>query len=353
MWMNTATAYTDDLVTGLKALGDPSRLRLVAALDVVELTVSELCTVIGQSQPRTSRHLKLLVDAGVLDRQTEGTSVFYRLAGEGHGRGLVDAALSMLDHDDPTIQRDRQRLDEVRSARREQASNYFEANARDWDRVRGLHVDEDEVERAVLTAARIDPQAPIGRILDIGTGTGRMLEVFAPHVEEGVGIDDSRQMLHVARSRLDEAGHRNCRVRHGDVYDLDLEPGSFDVAILHHVLHFLDDPESAIQQVARTLRTGGRLVLVDFAPHSRDELRTDFAHRRLGFTDTDVAAWFEAADLESDGITRLDRDGVGPDGLTTVLWSAVRWPSLASPLQPVRAARARLNRSTSHREDVA
>ena len=353
MWMSSTQASPTELVTALKALGDPSRLRLIAALDVVELTVGELCTVIGQSQPRTSRHLKLLVEAGALERQTEGTSAFYRLASDGTGRGLVDAALSLLDADDPIIQRDRERLDEVRMARRDQASAYFEANARDWDRVRGLHVDEDEVERAVLTAARIDPQAPIGRILDIGTGTGRMLEVFAPHVQEGVGIDDSRQMLHVARSRLDESGHRHCRVRHGDVYDLDLEPGSFDVAILHHVLHFLDDPATAIEQVARTLRTGGRLVVVDFAPHEKEQLRTEFAHRRLGFTDDDVATWFEAADLESDGTTRLDRAGIGPDGLTTVLWSAVRWPSLASPIAPVRAARQRTNRTAAVREDVA
>lgn len=357
----------DDVVGVLKALADPSRLRLLLALDTVELTVGELCRVIGQSQPRTSRHLKVLVEAGVVERQPEGTRVFYRLVPDGVAADLAGVAMAAVGTADPVTKRDGARLEQVRAERSAAADEYFGRVARRWDQVRPLHVDEVDVERAILTAARIDPNEPIEAVLDIGTGTGRMLEVFAPHVQRGLGVDMSRGMLNVARTRLDEAGARHCRVRHGDVYDLDLDPGSFDVAVLHHVLHFLDDPASALAQVARTLRPGGRLVVVDFAPHSVEELRTDFAHRRLGFADDDVNSWLVAADLEPDGSNRLDRADAGPAALTTVLWSAVRWPSLGSPLNSPRSAVRRrtgvgpsasdtsrtLSNSASSRLDVA
>ena len=306
----------DLLLVGLRAAADASRVRLLAICAQGEWTVTELTQVLGQSQPRVSRHLKLLADAGLLERFREGSWVFYRRARTGTGARLARSLCRMLPTDDPELVLDRQRLAAVRAARQEQAAQYFAAQADRWDEVRSLYVDDAKVEAALLGAFG---EHPPRNLLDIGTGTGRVLQLFAPRVGVGLGIDLSREMLSVARANLDRTSLRNCQVRHGDMYHLPLPDGSFDAATMHNVLHFADDPGAALAEAARVLRPGGRLVVVDFARHELEFLRREHAHRRLGFTDAEMRGWFTAAGLIPEPPVRL-----AGDALTVVVWGARR-----------------------------
>lgn len=285
----------DALNAALKAAGEGTRLRVLALLGEAELTVSDLTDILRQSQPRISRHLKLLAEAGLVERFREGTWAFFRLAETGGGAAVARALLDHLDPEDPTIARDRARLTSVRQARADAAQAYFRAHAAEWDRIRKLHTPDEAVEQAIRAALA---DIPFRSLLDLGTGTGRMLELFGPDVERGLGIDLSLDMLQFARDRLDRAGLRNCSVRQGDLYDLPLANDTFDVVILHQVLHFLEDGVRAIKEAARVLRAGGRLLVVDFAPHEEEFLREQFAHRRLGFAPETVTQWTKAAGLD-------------------------------------------------------
>jgi ArsR family transcriptional regulator len=284
----------DRILTILRAAAEPTRLRLLALLAEAELTVSELTQVLGQSQPRISRHLKLMGEAGLLERYQEGSWAFFRLAGGGSAPGLARELVAALPAEDPTLQRDRARLQEIRRGRAEAASAYFRVNAPDWHRIRSLHIDEAEVESAVVRALEPDGH---GGLLDIGTGTGRMLELFGPKIERGLGIDASREMLAVARANLDKAGLRHCSVRLADMYTLPIADRSFEHVIIHQVLHYSERPDLAVAEAARVLAPGGRLVIVDFAPHDLEELRQNHAHRRLGFSDSEIQGWLKAAGL--------------------------------------------------------
>ena len=285
----------DALNTALKAAGEETRLRVLALLAEAELTVSDLTDILRQSQPRISRHLKLLVEAGLVERFREGTWAFFRLAEHGGGADVARALIERLNPGDQTIARDRERLSSVRQARATAAQAYFRAHAAEWDRIRKLHVADEAVEDAIRAALS---DKPFRSLLDLGTGTGRMLEMFGPDIERGLGLDLSLDMLLLARDRLERAGLRNCSVRQGDIYDLPLANGSFDVVILHQVLHFLDDGARAIREAARVLRPGGRLLVVDFAPHEQEFLREQFAHRRLGFAPDTVMQWITASGLD-------------------------------------------------------
>ena len=173
-------------------------------------------------------------------------------------------------------------------------------------------------------------------LIDIGTGTGRMLELLAPLVANALGIDPSREMLAVARVNIEQAGLANCLVRLGDMYQLPLPDASFDAAIIHQVLHYADRPAAAVAEAARVLRPGGSLTMVDFAPHALEFLRDEHAHRRLGFADNDIAAWCRAAGLEPGPPHRLSGDP-----LTVVIWTARRRPATADPTPAaVRSAAA-------------
>ncbi|RDV04855.1 ArsR/SmtB family transcription factor [Undibacter mobilis] len=285
----------DALNAVLKAAGEETRLRVLALLAEAELTVSDLTDILRQSQPRISRHLKLLVEAGLIERFREGTWAFFRLAEHGEAAEVARALLSHLDPADRTITRDRDRLTSVRKARAAAAQAYFREHAADWDRIRKLHVADEAVEAAIIKALA---DKPFRSLLDLGTGTGRMLELFAPRIERGLGLDLSPDMLLLARDRLERGGLKNCSVRQGDLYDLPLADDSFDVIILHQVLHFLDDGGRAIREAARVLRPGGRLLVVDFAPHEQEFLREQFAHRRLGFSPETVTQWIVQSGLE-------------------------------------------------------
>jgi len=285
----------DALNAALKAAGEETRLRVLALLAEAELTVSDLTDILRQSQPRISRHLKLLAEAGLVERFREGTWAFFRLAEHGGGAAVARALLDRLDPKDQTIERDRARLASVRAARAAAAQAYFREHAAEWDRIRKLHVADEAVEAAIVAALA---DKPFRSLLDLGTGTGRMLELFGPQIERGLGLDLSLDMLLLARDRLERAGLKHCSVRQGDIYDLPLANDSFDVVILHQVLHFLDDGARAIREAARVLRPGGRLLVVDFAPHQEEFLREQFAHRRLGFAPETVTQWMTASGLE-------------------------------------------------------
>lgn len=304
------------VLTGLRAAAEPTRLRLLALLSQGDLTVSEMTHILGQSQPRVSRHLKLMCEAGLLDRFPEGAWVFYRVAAKGAGAELGRALLALLPPADPTLALDQQRLEAVRAARAAKAQDYFTANAERWDEIRTLHVDDGEVERALAAAfaGRV-----VHDLVDMGTGTGRVLEVLAPHIQRGIGIDLSREMLAVARANLERAGLRHCMVRQGDITQLPLPAASADAVTIHQVLHYAADPAAVVAEAARVLQPGGLLAVVDFAPHQLEALRDEHAHRRLGFTDDEVTGWLGAAGLEPGPVTRLPGRQ-----LTVVLWTATR-----------------------------
>ena len=306
----------DTLLNGLRAAAEPSRLRLLALCAHAELTVSELVQIIGQSQPRVSRHLKLLCEAGLLDRFREGTWAFYRLSEKSRCAELARVLVDLVPHDDETLALDLKRLESVKQTNADRAAEYFSRNAAEWDKIRSLHIAEAEVESALQTLL---PGDNIGDLLDIGTGTGRILELLGPRVGRGVGVDLSREMLRVARANLQKADLRNCQVRHGDMYQLPFNGESFDAVVIHQVLHFAEDPAEVIAEAARALRPGGRLVVVDFAPHEQEALRREHAHRRLGFEDSEVTRWFRDA-----GLAPAKPVVLPGNPLTVCLWPASR-----------------------------
>jgi len=241
----------ESLLARLRAAAEPTRLRLLALCAGAELTVSELTTILGQSQPRVSRHLKLLCEAGLLDRLREGSWVLYRLSRRGRAGELAGLLAGLVPDDDPIVALDRERLGQISSARAESAAAYFRANAAQWGKIRSLYVDESEVERALLDLV---PANETRELLDIGTGTGRMLEILAPRAEHAVGIDASREMLTIARVNLERVGLRNCSIRHGDMYQLPLAGASFDTVVIHQVLHYAERPAEAIRRAPRHRR---------------------------------------------------------------------------------------------------
>ena len=300
-----------------QALADPSRLRIVALLRSMELSVGELAQVLRQSQPRVSRHVKILADSGLIDRHKEGSWVFLALTAGDRTTALVELFDQCLDPDSRALlDADAVRLAAVRADRAEAAARYFAAHAEAWDSIRSLHVAESAVERAIEGALA---DRPLGTLVDIGTGTGRMIELLGPAAAQALGVDRSSEMLRLARVKLDKAGIADASLRQADMYALPLEPSSADSVIIHQVLHYALAPAAAIAEAARVLRPGGRLLVVDFAAHDREDLRFTDAHLRLGFSDEAITGWFAAAGLEPDLVEHL------PGGeLTVTLWRGVK-----------------------------
>jgi ArsR family transcriptional regulator len=304
------------LADRFQALADPTRLRILALLRLMELSVGELAQVLGQSQPRVSRHLKILADAGVLERRKEGSWVFLTLVDPERVEPLfalvdrwADAATEAL------FASDASRTESIRAERAEAANRYFTSHAQVWDQIRSLHVAESEVERAIDSALG---RRPLGRLVDVGTGTGRMIELFGPRASHATGIDRSSEMLRLARVKL-EAARIPSSLRQGDMYALPLADHSADSIIIHQVLHYAHSPAKAIAEASRVLAPGGTLLVVDFAAHEREELRERDAHIRLGFEDEVMTAWFASAGLDVDHVQHLE----GGE-LTVTLWRGVK-----------------------------
>ena len=317
--VDTQKLGLDDIVEILKAAGEPTRLRLIALLSHGDLTVTDLTDILGQSQPRISRHLKLLAEAGLVDRYQEGAWAFFRLSQGGAAVTLVRRLLETADPADPVFARDDERLRVLKKIRADKAQAYFSRNAAEWDAVRRLHVSEAEVEAKL--AAMIGPE-PVDAFLDLGTGTGRILQLFEGLYRRGVGVDASRDMLAVARANLDRAGITKASIRHGDIFNLPLERDEFDVVTIHQVLHFLDEPEAAVAEAARMLAPGGRLAIIDLAPHALEHLRDEHAHIRLGFSHQTLSEWLEKAGLAVEEIVDLKPAHSAADALTVTIWLA-------------------------------
>jgi ubiquinone/menaquinone biosynthesis C-methylase UbiE/DNA-binding transcriptional ArsR family regulator len=322
-------------LAALRAAGEETRLRLLALLGDGDLTVSDMTDILGQSQPRISRHLKLMHEAGLVDRYREGAFVFYALAAETNAAPLARTLLATLQRDDARLARDRARLAAVRAAKDQAAQSYFKGVAADWDRIRSLHVSEADVEAAILAAVG---EKPVRAHLDVGTGTGRLLALFAPRTRRSVGVDASHDMLAVARANLDATPHRHAQVRPGDVYALPFEDRAFDLVTIHQVLHYLAEPARALAEAARVLAPGGKLVVVDFAPHEHEFLRAEHAHRRLGFADDQVADWLRAAGLAASPARHLAATGAAQGALTVTLWLAEAPAPAAAPAATVGVA---------------
>ena len=309
----------DDIVEILKAAGEPTRLRLLALLSHGDLTVTDLTDILGQSQPRISRHLKLLAEAALVDRYQEGAWAFFRLSQAGQAVSLARRLLDATDPADAVFARDDERLRALKKVRSDKAQAYFSRNAAEWDAVRRLHVSEAEVE--AMLAEMIGTE-PVDAFLDLGTGTGRILQLFEGLYRRGVGVDASRDMLAVARANLDRAGITKASIRHGDIFNLPLERDEFDVVTIHQVLHFLDEPDAAVVEAARMLAPGGRLAIIDLAPHALEHLRDEHAHVRLGFSHQTMSEWLEKAGLAVEAVVDLKPAHSAADALTVTIWLA-------------------------------
>jgi len=307
----------DQMVDTLKAAAESSRLRILLLLSRGDLTVSDLTQILGQSQPRVSRHLKLLLDSGLIDRYQEGSWAYFCLADSDRAREFLHGIVTRIDEGEGAVERDLERLDSVKRRRQDRAADYFSRNAESWDRIRSLHAPDDKVEGVLK---HVIGTTPIQSMLDLGTGTGRLLELFAPIYRRGIGLDLSREMLAVARANLDRAEVNNAQVRLGDLYAPPVDRESVDLITMHQVLHYLEEPGRAIVEAARLLRPAGRLVIVDFAPHDLEFLREEHAHLRLGFTDRQIEDWLSEAGLENTDNRALAFGTEG--GLTVKIWAA-------------------------------
>ncbi|MDP3174329.1 MAG: metalloregulator ArsR/SmtB family transcription factor [Phenylobacterium sp.] len=309
----------DQAVDVLRAVGEPTRLRILALLAHEELAVLELGRVLDQSQPRVSRHLKLLAEAGLVERFPDGAWVFYRLVASGEARELVAETLSRIDPADPVLSADIERLQRVRAERASEAGEYFARNAARWDEIRSLYVSEADVENAILRAAG---DGPFRRLVDLGSGTGRMLTLLGPRAEGALGLDLSQQMLNIARAHVADVGLERCELRHGDIFGTRLPGASADLVVVHQVLHYLGDPAAAVKEASRLVDQGGRLLIVDFAPHKLEFLREQHQHRRLGFADAEIERWLKDA-----GLAKVRSHALPParrEGLTVKIWTAER-----------------------------
>lgn len=307
-------------LAALRGAGEATRLRILALLAMAELNVKDLTQILGQSQPRISRHLKLMAEAGLITRFREGSWVFFRLADSGPEGALARAIVSSLDASDLTLARDRARAEAVQKARAEAAQAYFDAHAAEWDSIRALHVAESQVEFAMDQAMG---EGPFKLLVDLGTGTGRILELFGGRAARALGFDLNHAMLAYARMKLERAGLAHAQVRHGDLYNVPLPDGAADAVVLHQVLHFVDDPVAAVAEAARLLAPGGKLLVVDFAPHELEFLREQSAHRRLGFARGQIGRWLEGAGLKVERFSALSPD---PEAgkLTVSLWLGLK-----------------------------
>lgn len=308
----------DQMVDILKAAAESSRLRILSLLSRGDLTVTDLTDILAQSQPRVSRHLKLLMEAGLVVRYQEGSWAFFRLSDEETTRAFIHAIVSRTEAGEGQFARDGERLDHVKARRQARAKDYFDQNAAAWDRLRTLHAPDRAVEEAIL---RVLGRRSLQSMLDLGTGTGRLLELCAPLYRRGTGIDMSREMLAVARANLERAGVTHAQVRQGDIYAPPVERDSFDLVTIHQVLHYLEEPGLAIREAARLLRPGGRLLVVDFAPHGLEFLREEHAHLRLGFSDQQMRDWFAEADVDMEAVEAIaPKSGGDEAGLTVKVW---------------------------------
>lgn len=316
----------------LRALADPTRLRIMRLLSAMELAVGELAQVLGQSQPRVSRHVKILCDAGLAERRKEGSWVFLRSAIAENRAPPLGAAtarlLALAEEDDAQFAarcgEDRRHLAAIRAARESAAAEYFARHAAEWDSLRSLHSPDGPVEAALQAVLG----ESLGDLLDIGTGTGRIAELLSADAATVTGLDNSTEMLRLARARLQNLPAERLDLVQGDFAALPFPPAAFDTVVFHQVLHYAQEPERVLAEAARVTRPGGTIAVVDFAAHDREELRTLHAHARLGFTDEQMLALLGDA-----GFIAAAPRALPGKSLTVKIWTGQRQPSPA-PAKP-------------------
>ena len=320
----------DQLLHGLRAAAEPTRLRILALCGHAELSVTELISILGQSQPRVSRHLKLLVEAGLLDRNQEGSRAFYRPASDGAGAELGQLLIDLIPDSDTTLGLDLSRLATIKNQRARRAEEYFHRNAGNWEDLRGLYIDDDLIDAKLR---EIIETSTVADMLDIGTGTGRVLRLAGSHAGSAIGIDNSRGMLDIARANLDRDALRNCQVRHGDMYRLPFSSDRFDLVTANMLVRYADDPAAVLSEGMRVLRPGGRMIVVDFAPHGMTEFREEHAHRWLGFSETEMTHFLDLAEMECERPIYLEGDP-----LTVCVWVARKPAKPANDRAPLLEA---------------
>ncbi len=311
----------DQLLHALRAAGEPTRIRILAALRQNELTVSELTYILDQSQPRVSRHLKLLCDSGLLQRYQEGAWVFHRISDQYPMQTIASGLTTLIDMQDPGLVRDQKKLQEVRLEKTRRAEEYFSEHAGEWDTVRSMIAPDRAIEARLLQFAE---SIRANLFLDLGTGTGRILEIFSPQAVKGIGYDLNRAMLTVARSKLENAGIINCTVRQGDICNINLPDNCADLITIHQVLHYCENPAQAIGEAARLLHPGGELLIVDLLPHDVEFLRERHAHRRLGFAPDTMATWCHSHALSVARHEVLTHHAPDQESLDVGLWQIIK-----------------------------
>ncbi|MGL1919448.1 MAG: metalloregulator ArsR/SmtB family transcription factor [Hyphomicrobiales bacterium] len=294
----------EQILAELRAIAEETRLRIVLLLARGELNVKDLTNILGQSQPRVSRHLKLLLDSSLINRHREGSWVYFRLSEKARNHSFVASVINTVGEEDKLFKRDLSRLNAVKLARSEEAAKYFASIAENWDSLRKLQIPEHKVEAAIGDMLG----DKLGNLLDLGTGTGRMLELFSDRADLSIGVDLSHEMLSYARAKLEKAGLTNSQVRQGDIFNLPMESGHFNTVIIHQVLHYLDESLSVLKEAARVMAPHAKLLIIDFASHDNEELRNSHSHRRLGFSTAQVSEWAEIA-----GMKLLDTQSCPPD----------------------------------------
>ncbi len=292
----SSTLTKDALLNALKAASDDTRLRLLVLLSQTEKNVKDLTEILGQSQPRLSRHLKLLTNANLIERFQEGSWVYYRLARGGPNATLIQEIIKTANLTDAPFANDQKAAEKLIAKRAQEAQTYFQTHAKDWDQIRKLYVKEEKVEQAMQSLLG---KGPIDMLLDLGTGTGRILELFASQFKTGIGIDINNEMLRHARARLGRLNINSCELRQGDITNLKLKNACAETIIMHQILHFFAEPRDVCKEAARLLKPGGKLMIVDFSAHNNEQLRTNFAHQRLGFSENQIWNFLKAVGLKT------------------------------------------------------
>ncbi|CAM3630178.1 ArsR family transcriptional regulator [Litorimonas haliclonae] len=308
----------ENFAAALKTMGHVDRLRILALLARGELTITELVQILGLSQPRVTQYIKSLESVEIIERLREGSWVFSRLKrGNPALTKLVETTLQTLPQNEALLLSDMRRLNEVRDARSRVADAFFARVAQNSDQLGDEYLPQERIEDALL---KISGDGPFDFMIDMGTGTGRMLELFSGRITRGAGIDSNPDMLKVARHKLapDQFGHIS--VQQGDLHATPFRENTADLVTLHQVLHYLDDPREAIYEASRLLTRDGQLLIVDFEAHTEDHFREDYAHRRLGFTDLDITEWAKWADLQIKIETKLSNN----NNPAIKIWKAVK-----------------------------
>ena len=303
------TTPADELHKVFKTLSDPTRVRILRLLESEPLVVQELMEVLGMAQSRVSRHLAILREAGLLTDRRDGTYVTYRFTPPAAGPWRDTWALVSRNlREDPTSQRDRAALERVIDARSAQPRSFFDSVGPEWDALRKVF--NDDIVRARAITRLIEPGL---RVADIGTGTGILALELAKLGVSVIGVDNSARMLEAAESKFAEAGVTGVELRRGEAHRLPLEDGEVDGCFVHMVLHYLPSPADAVREMARAVKPGGTVVVVDFVRHAQEWMRQELGVVWLGFTSEEIESWFTGAGLPAPAIEVSEVAGRGRD----------------------------------------